>query len=441
MSTQYGSSQPGPMQDFSQPQYRCCGEDFSSWISNHEHSTKSGRKCETCGRKLLHLEGYDKHLDKHERELDQLAASDFFEPLVSPEVQKLESILAQEILEESLRRAALEKTARMNRERAERRKKRAERKQQQEEKAQQETDETGEEAKRIRIGAKTRRAVQEKFGEAERKEEERKRLEVKTRRQEAKRRRLSEKPIKCHLCSKRFKTPAAYAQHLESSPKNHPKVNRHHVTQAVNMLNIIPSITLAPSIGSEYQPSTLDHKNVTSSSAISQSTSPPTSVPSSPRTDMDASWILLGDEESVSGSVVLASLVSTAMSRVAYSPPPPHTFSPEPITYTPNDFANLGIPYACGICFKTFRTVVRLTQHMNSPVHDPDAFKCPKPDCGSQFALVSGLIQHLESGTRTTVGGKSKDEFPARAMFDRPFSACAPMALVQQGMSVRTEAA
>ncbi|KAJ3533562.1 hypothetical protein NMY22_g7287 [Coprinellus aureogranulatus] len=35
---------------------------------------------------------------------------------------------------------------------------------------------------------------------------------------------------------------------------------------------------------------------------------------------------------------------------------------------------------------------------MNSPVHDPDAFKCPNLKCGRDFALVSGLIQHLESG-------------------------------------------
>ncbi|TEB29312.1 hypothetical protein FA13DRAFT_1735019 [Coprinellus micaceus] len=110
------------------------------------------------------------------------------------------------------------------------------------------------------------------------------------------------------------------------------------------------------------------------------------------------------------------------MSRVADSPPPPHTFSPEPITYTPNDFANLGIPYACGICFKTFRTVVRLTQHMNSPVHDPDAFKCPKPDCGSQFALVSGLIQHLESGTRTCELASASEVFERFPLLTASFS-------------------
>jgi hypothetical protein len=33
---------------------------------------------------------------------------------------------------------------------------------------------------------------------------------------------------------------------------------------------------------------------------------------------------------------------------------------------------------------------------MNSPVHDPDAFLCPK--CNKQFVVVSALIQHLESG-------------------------------------------
>lgn len=65
--------------------------------------------------------------------------------------------------------------------------------------------------------------------------------------------------------------------------------------------------------------------------------------------------------------------------------------------YVPEDFTNLGIPYACPICFKTFRTVRSLTEHMNSPVHDPDAFMCPK--CDGRFGYVSALIQHLESGS------------------------------------------
>jgi hypothetical protein len=33
---------------------------------------------------------------------------------------------------------------------------------------------------------------------------------------------------------------------------------------------------------------------------------------------------------------------------------------------------------------------------MNSPVHDPKEFLCPK--CERQFVVVSALIQHLESG-------------------------------------------
>jgi hypothetical protein len=65
--------------------------------------------------------------------------------------------------------------------------------------------------------------------------------------------------------------------------------------------------------------------------------------------------------------------------------------------YVPGDFVNQGIPYACPICLKTFRNVFALTSHMNSPVHDPDAFMCPK--CNKNFRLVSGLIQHLEGGS------------------------------------------
>jgi len=37
------------------------------------------------------------------------------------------------------------------------------------------------------------------------------------------------------------------------------------------------------------------------------------------------------------------------------------------------------------------------SSHLNSPAHDKDEFVCPK--CNTQFKLVSGLVQHLESAS------------------------------------------
>ena len=50
----------------------------------------------------------------------------------------------------------------------------------------------------------------------------------------------------------------------------------------------------------------------------------------------------------------------------------------------------------CHICHRTFRSMIALTAHLNSPVHDIDEFKCPQ--CRKTFKLISGLVQHIESG-------------------------------------------
>lgn len=199
-------------------------------------------------------------------------------------------------------------------------------------------------------------------------------------------------PVRCQLCSKEFGTPGDYAQHLESG--THPNVKRQNVTQAVNMLGVIPPISLTPSI--EFS-SSADTGSVTASTIT-----PFTSPPSSPGTGGFASVAgsPLGGTTALPGTMIVTSPLSSGIFEAQDTRSVYHTNSPfDPtITYTPNDFLHLGIPYACALCFKTFRDVVQLTAHMNSPVHDPDAFKCPNPKCGQQFALVSGLIQHLESG-------------------------------------------
>ena len=49
------------------------------------------------------------------------------------------------------------------------------------------------------------------------------------------------KTVGCIVCPKKFKSPSAIAQHLESGKHG---INRHQVAAAVKSLNIIPTITL-----------------------------------------------------------------------------------------------------------------------------------------------------------------------------------------------------
>ncbi|KAH8823717.1 hypothetical protein DL96DRAFT_235611 [Flagelloscypha sp. PMI_526] len=69
------------------------------------------------------------------------------------------------------------------------------------------------------------------------------------------------------------------------------------------------------------------------------------------------------------------------------------------ITYHATELAWNGNAYECYLCHKTCRKLSHLNDHFNSAAHDDDEFQCPGPKCGSKFALVSGLIQHIESGS------------------------------------------
>ncbi|KAF9459148.1 hypothetical protein BDZ94DRAFT_1225130 [Collybia nuda] len=69
------------------------------------------------------------------------------------------------------------------------------------------------------------------------------------------------------------------------------------------------------------------------------------------------------------------------------------------ITYSATELAFNGYAYECYLCHKTFRGLKYLNAHLNSPAHDDDEFKCPGKKCKSEFKLVSGLIQHIESGS------------------------------------------
>ncbi|KAG8878188.1 hypothetical protein FRB98_006332 [Tulasnella sp. 332] len=78
-----------------------------------------------------------------------------------------------------------------------------------------------------------------------------------------------------------------------------------------------------------------------------------------------------------------------------------HRLTQGPSTATANyqaterTFNALKNAYECYLCHANFRTLDRLDQHLNSPAHDKDEFKCPK--CKKTYKLVSGLTQHIES--------------------------------------------
>ncbi|KAF8816072.1 hypothetical protein BYT27DRAFT_7230056 [Phlegmacium glaucopus] len=54
-----------------------------------------------------------------------------------------------------------------------------------------------------------------------------------------------------------------------------------------------------------------------------------------------------------------------------------------------------GSTYDCYLCSKKTKTLSALNLHLNSSAHDDDEFRCPK--CKTEFKLISGFVQHLES--------------------------------------------
>ncbi|KAF6758829.1 hypothetical protein DFP72DRAFT_162220 [Ephemerocybe angulata] len=203
-------------------------------------------------------------------------------------------------------------------------------------------------------------------------------------------------------CPRRFKKPSGYASHLESG---HHAINRHQVAQAVHLLQVVPPITIdTPTefmakhgiefipdqdYEAEPRPTVVDEEGIASD--------PASFLPGPP----------LGPREEEASAVAAVEPSSTALVS-ASSLGQLQRFGPLPLgqsllaspsfqVYVPDDFIHLDVPYACPLCTKTFSNVASLTAHMNSPVHDPDAFMCP--GCKKRFAMVSSLIQHLESGT------------------------------------------
>ncbi|KAF5339401.1 hypothetical protein D9611_009762 [Ephemerocybe angulata] len=184
-------------------------------------------------------------------------------------------------------------------------------------------------------------------------------------------------------------------------------MNRHQVAQAVHLLQVVPPITidappefmaksgikLIPDQESEAEPrpTGVDEEDIV--------LDPTSSLPGPPLGPMEE------EEEAVHvaavepSSTTLVSASSLGQLRRFGTLPLGQSLlaSPSFKVYVPDDFIHFDVPYACPLCTKSFRNVASLTAHMNSPVHDPDAFMCP--GCKKRFAMVSSLIQHLESGT------------------------------------------
>jgi len=59
----------------------------------------------------------------------------------------------------------------------------------------------------------------------------------------------------------------------------------------------------------------------------------------------------------------------------------------------------LSMAFECFLCHKTFNTLPRLNQHLQSPVHQDKIYRCPKSDCRTKFVTLSGLCQHVEGGS------------------------------------------
>jgi len=75
-----------------------------------------------------------------------------------------------------------------------------------------------------------------------------------------------------------------------------------------------------------------------------------------------------------------------------------------------------GSAFICFLCGKGFRFLAALNSHLNSPAHDRYQFKCPK--CKRKVKLVSGLIQHIESGACGIAGFKQVTDL-ATSFMDR----------------------
>jgi hypothetical protein len=72
---------------------------------------------------------------------------------------------------------------------------------------------------------------------------------------------------------------------------------------------------------------------------------------------------------------------------------------PAPVETWATELSWNGEEYECFLCGGTFETLARLNKHLQSPRHADKIYRCPKPDCRTEFRTLSGLCQHVEGGT------------------------------------------
>lgn len=71
---------------------------------------------------------------------------------------------------------------------------------------------------------------------------------------------------------------------------------------------------------------------------------------------------------------------------------------PPPITSYATQRSFNGTAYECILCQRTFRQLESLNQHLSSPFHADEIYRCPQAfsGCGTHFNTLSGLVQHVE---------------------------------------------
>jgi hypothetical protein len=69
------------------------------------------------------------------------------------------------------------------------------------------------------------------------------------------------------------------------------------------------------------------------------------------------------------------------------------------VEYRATQQAYNGSAWQCYICHKTFKKVISLNAHLNSPTHKQKIYHCPNLNqkCGKEFVSLAALFGHLES--------------------------------------------
>jgi C2H2-type zinc finger protein len=67
------------------------------------------------------------------------------------------------------------------------------------------------------------------------------------------------------------------------------------------------------------------------------------------------------------------------------------------VVYEASSRAFNGYSWECYLCHRTFGSNTALNQHLNSPAHKSNLYRCPNRGCGNEFKTLAALFNHLES--------------------------------------------